>query len=116
MLNGARGGVVVVPYNNNIVIVKEDVKLLRALAYKFTHKNIIVAEWKLLHLLRTTPSSFDGKCRSKVQLIKTFVTGMGKIDATNMFKRATKTQGNLSMLKKSVHQETLLLFDIGRAI
>ena len=53
--------------------------------YKFILKIIIAAEEKLIHLLRTTPPSFDGKKLSKGQLIKTFVTGMGRIDALDMF-------------------------------
>ena len=101
-MDGARGGVVFVLYNNNIVISKWDVKLLRAFAYKFILKTVIVAEEFLLQLLRTTPPRVGGKefllrllrttpprvggkCSSKVQLIKTSVTGMGKFDATNMF-------------------------------
>ena len=58
-MNGVRGGVVVVRDNNNIVIEKPDVKLLRAVVYKFIHEMSIVAEEILLQLLRTTPLSFD---------------------------------------------------------
>ena len=60
-------------------------KLLRAFAYEFMLKTVIVAEEFLLQLLRTTPPSVVVTRSSKVQLIKTFVTGMGKFDATNMF-------------------------------
>ena len=84
-MNGVRGGVVVVRDNNNIVIEKPDVKLLRAVAYKFIYESNIVAEEKLLQLLRTTPPSFDTAYVSKLQLIKTFVTGMGKNDVAYMF-------------------------------
>ena len=84
-MNGVRGGVVVVRDNNNIVISKPDVKLLRALAYKFAYEMNIVAEEKLLQLLRTTPPNFDTTYVSKLRLIKTFVTGMGKNDVAYMF-------------------------------
>ena len=84
-MNGVRGGVVVVRDNNNIVIEKPDVKLLRAVVYKFVYEFNIVAEEILLQLLRTNPPSFDTTYVAKLQLIKTFVTGMGKNDLEYMF-------------------------------
>ena len=77
-MNGIRGGVDFVRDNNNIVLQKPDVKLIRAVVYKSIYEMNIVAEEILLQLLRTTPPSFDTTYVSKLQLIKTFVTGKGK--------------------------------------
>ena len=96
-MNGVRGGVVVLRDNNNIVIEEPDVKLLRAVAYKFICELHIVAEEKLLQLLRTTPPNVDTNQSSNLKLIKTFVTVMGKIDMSLMFCRVTNARGNLSM-------------------
>ena len=84
-MTGVRGGIVFVCDNNNIVIEKPDVKLLCAVACKFIYEMNIVAEEILLQLLRTTPLSFDATLAVKLKLIKTFVTGMGKIDVAHMF-------------------------------